>query len=144
VKLPYGDFVIEDVRDVVLLAGGTGITAFMAFLEEVTPEFQHDIYLGYGARNRSLLLYKDVIEERARVLPRFHASYFVEHPTESPIDAAGEVAGRLSAESVWKNVGNQAAALWYISGPPVMLKSISQNLRALGVAPDSIRIDAWE
>lgn len=30
VKLPYGDFVIRDNGDVVLLAGGTGITAFIS------------------------------------------------------------------------------------------------------------------
>ena len=33
VKLPYGDFVILDANNVALLAGGTGITAFIAFID---------------------------------------------------------------------------------------------------------------
>ncbi len=33
VKLPYGEFVIDDARDAVLIAGGTGISAFTAFIE---------------------------------------------------------------------------------------------------------------
>ena len=144
VKLPFGDFVIDQTRDVVLLGGGTGITAFMAFLEDVTPEFQHDISLGYGARNRDLLLYRDVIEEKARVLPRFHRSYFVEKEAGASHDPAGEAMGRLSAEAVWKKVRNPGGALWYLSGPPVMLKALTRDLGTLGLATGLVRIDAWE
>src|ERR1035438_8343115 len=38
VKLPYGDFVIDGSNDAVLLAGGTGISAFTAFLQSLTPQ----------------------------------------------------------------------------------------------------------
>ena len=34
--MPYGDFVVDGRADVVLFAGGTGITAFTAFLEGLT------------------------------------------------------------------------------------------------------------
>ena len=39
VKLPYGEFVIPDADNVVLLAGGTGITAFIAFIDGLTDSF---------------------------------------------------------------------------------------------------------
>jgi ferredoxin-NADP reductase len=32
IKLPYGEFVVHDTRDVALFAGGTGVTAFTAFI----------------------------------------------------------------------------------------------------------------
>src|SRR6476469_4200804 len=38
VKMPYGHFIIEPRGEVVLLAGGTGITAFTAFLEQLGGE----------------------------------------------------------------------------------------------------------
>ena len=57
VKLPYGDFVIRDSSNVVLLAGGTGITAFTAFLGNLIPDHPNMVYLVYGARNRNLLIY---------------------------------------------------------------------------------------
>lgn len=37
VKLPYGDFVIDDSHSSVLIAGGTGISAFTAFIEALQP-----------------------------------------------------------------------------------------------------------
>ena len=55
VKLPYGDFVIRDANNVALLAGGTGITAFIAFIDGLTNEFHNNIFLAYGARKPEVL-----------------------------------------------------------------------------------------
>ena len=65
VKLPYGDFVIRDANDVALLAGGTGITAFIAFIDGLTNEFHNNIFLAYGARKPELLLYRESIDAKA-------------------------------------------------------------------------------
>src|ERR671913_2329368 len=61
IKMPYGDFVIGEGADVMLFAGGTGITAFTAFLEGLTVEGHHAVGLAYGARTTSLLLYRDLV-----------------------------------------------------------------------------------
>lgn len=149
VKLPYGEFVIDETRDVVLLAGGTGITAFTAFLEGLTLEFRHSVYLAYGARNKNLLIYRDRIAEQARAISQLHTLYFVERDTNEPAMSAGETIsgetiGRLSVAVIWNKISSSPNALYYISGSPLMLKAISQELRAGGVAADAIRIDAWE
>ena len=36
IKMPYGDFIIDGIGEVVLLAGGTGITAFTAFIRPMS------------------------------------------------------------------------------------------------------------
>ena len=48
IKLPYGDFMIGGRRDVAIFAGGTGITAFTAFLDDLTPAYRHGVTLFYG------------------------------------------------------------------------------------------------
>ena len=45
--------------DVVLFAGGTGITAFTAFLAGLTTDTDQSVTLAYGARTVSLLIYRD-------------------------------------------------------------------------------------
>ena len=77
VKLPYGDLVIRDENNVVLLAGGTGITALSAFIDGLTNEFHNNIFLAYGARKPELLLYRDLIDAKAGTNNGFHAFYFV-------------------------------------------------------------------
>jgi ferredoxin-NADP reductase len=141
VKLPYGDFVIDGTSSVALFAGGTGISAFMAFLEGLTPAFTHAVYLFYGARRAPLLLYRSFIEELAHALPQVRPCYFVEEPYDGAM-ALSE--GRLSVAAAWPKLPDPLSLSYYLSGPPAMLKAISQDLRQRQVPGASIHIDAWE
>ena len=141
-KLPYGDFVVEDTRDAVLFAGGTGITAFTAFLGGLTHEFQHAVYLAYGARGRGLLIYRDMLEQRTQMTTLLHILYFIE--SEAGELAPHEAVGRVSVDAMWPQIQNPSEATYYISGPPRMLKTITQDLLGQGIRADAIRIDAWE
>ena len=60
IKLPYGDFVINGTSDVVLIAGGTGISAFTAFLQSLTPQTVPRVTLIYGARIPALFLFQEI------------------------------------------------------------------------------------
>jgi ferredoxin-NADP reductase len=142
IKMPYGDFVIDSRADVVLFAGGTGITAFTAFLEGLTPDAHQSVTLAYGARTNSLLIYRDVVERCAQRLPSLDVSYFVEQ--DGANDPPALNSGRVSVEAVWPRVRRPFDTTYYISGPPPMLRTIGQDLRARNIAPEAIHIDAWE
>jgi ferredoxin-NADP reductase len=148
IKMPYGDFVVNGETDVALFAGGTGITAFSAFLESLTPVPRQSVTLAYGARTRSLLIYRDIVERCAQRLPALDVSYFVEHDGETSPPALGErvrsIAGRVSVETVWPRLGRPLDTTYYIAGPPPMLRTIDEDLRARHIASDAIHIDAWE
>jgi ferredoxin-NADP reductase len=141
IKMPYGDFVVDSCADVVLFAGGTGITAFTAFLEAVTPASHQSVTLAYGARTDRLLIYRDVVERCAARLPSLHVSYFVE---DGGGDPHALLPGRVSVAAVWPRLRRPFDSSYYISGPPSMLRSIRDDLRARDISPESIHIDAWE
>jgi len=148
IKLPYGEFVVDNTRDLVLFAGGTGITAFTAFLNGLMPGSRHAVYLAYGARTRSLLIYRDLVQERAETVPSLHVSYFVEQDTETRLamketDELYNI-GRLSVAAIWSKIQGLRGATYYISGPPAMLQVISQDLRDMGIDAEAIKIDAWK
>lgn len=142
IKMPYGDFVVDSLADVVLFAGGTGVTAFTAFLEDVTPSPNQSITLAYGARHSSLLIYRDIVERCAARLPSLDVSYFVEQ--DSGMDGAGFIPGRVSVAAVWPRVRRPFDTSYYISGPPPMLQGVGDDLRARNISPEAIHIDAWE
>jgi ferredoxin-NADP reductase len=142
IKMPYGDFVIDNRTDVALFAGGTGITAFTAFLDDLSPAGKQSVTLAYGARTGDLLIYRDVVEQCARRLPSLHVSYFVEHD-----DGRGRFpvsTGRVSVAAVWPRLHRPFDTAYYISGPPPMLRTIGDDLRASKISPGAIHIDAWE
>ena len=130
--------------------------AFTAFLEGLaarTPAEHQPVTLAYGARTNSLLIYRDVVEGCAERLPSLDVSYFVEHDVPAFfVDHDGPALegrvratpGRVSVEAVWPRLGRPFETSYYISGPPPMLRTIGQDLRAHNIAPEAIHIDAWE
>jgi ferredoxin-NADP reductase len=133
VKLPYGEFFIDPARDAVLFAGGTGVTAFTAFLGSLAPDHDRRVLLCYGARTADLFVYGDLARERAREVPML-TSRLVDEETE----------GRLSVERAWPDIAGLDDPLFYLSGPPAMLAALSVQLLARGVPPTEVRTDAWE
>jgi ferredoxin-NADP reductase len=55
-----------------------------------------------------------------------------------------EIAGCLSLEAIWSRLKNPQEATYYIAGPPAMIQVLTGNLLKKGVAPEMIKVDAWE
>jgi ferredoxin-NADP reductase len=142
IKMPYGDFIVDGGADVALLAGGTGITAFTAFLEGLTSGGSQSVTLAYGARTGPLLIYRDIVERCAGRLPSLDVLYFVEQNGDG--DPPAVQSGRVSVDAVWARLRRPLETSYYISGPPPMLRSIGADLRARDIPPQAIHIDAWE
>jgi ferredoxin-NADP reductase len=139
VKLPYGEFTINPERDVCLLAGGTGVTAFTAFLAGLQEDYPHDVHLFYGVRRPDLLIYRSLVESAAAKCPRLHL-YFLSEEGEPQ----GFLPGRISVDRIWQNVPDPQKMVYYLSGPPIMLKTLSAALTERCIPSPQILTDAWE
>ena len=147
IKMPYGDFVVSAGTDVVLFAGGSGISAFSAFLDNLDPHSGHSVALAYGARSSSLLIYRDLVESCVARISSLSVRYFVEDlsPAETAhAPRANFFPGRVSVEAMWPTMRSMTNPQCYISGPPAMLKKVGDDLRQEGVPAAAIHIDAWE
>ena len=133
VKLPYGEFIVEPDRDAVLFAGGTGITAFTAFIGSLAPDHRANVLLFYGARNPRLFVYGPLVEARAREVESLCCSLVSE-----------ESQGRLRVDAVWPAISALRDPAIYLSGPPPMLAALTSQLHGHGVAVNNVRVDAWE
>jgi ferredoxin-NADP reductase len=144
VKLPYGEFTVKGEGNVGLFAGGTGITAFTAFISTLPPEYPQKVVLFYGARQEELLLYRDLIDECAQRVPHFNVYYFVEKPPEvlSQWKFKMEL-GCLSVSAVWSLLPKPEETDYYLSGPPKMIETITTDLMKRSVPVSAIKFDAW-
>jgi len=143
-KMPYGDFVIQSTADVVLLAGGTGITAFTAFLSGLSAKSAHKVYLAYGTRTADLLIYRNLIDQCAKKARHLRPWYFVEEGHFDPSLTGPTILGKLSVKEIWGQIDGPFASTFYLSGPPDMIKTLSYDLKDRDVDKDAIRVDAWE
>ena len=151
IKLPYGDFIVDDGHDAVLLAGGTGISAFMAFLQRLQPGYPRQVLVAYGARNPDLLLFRAAVLDVMARVPAVSAIFFAESaPADFPPADLPEAArirhrvGRIAIGDIWASLPEPLRRTWYLSGPPQMSAALSAELLARGLPPASIRTDAWE
>ena len=151
IKLPYGDFVIGDTRDAVLVAGGTGISAFTAFLEALTPQYPQSVTLVYGARTPELWLFHDLILSQLARVSRFEVVFFSEGGNAGGAGPMGGlpqspryIHGSIALDTIWPRLSNPVGQVFYLSGPPSMLKALGADLRARGVQAHNVRTDAWE
>ncbi len=141
IKMPYGEFTVSRDRDVCLLAGGTGITAFTAFLSDLPADHPHEVHVFYGARTPRLLIYRQVTEELTRRCANAHVHLFSEQ-----LDGAddGLLRGRLDIENLSAHLHCPSALTYYVAGPPAMIQSLAQALPSLGAEPSQLVVDAWE
>jgi NAD(P)H-flavin reductase len=144
VKLPYGEFHIdaECGRDVVLIAGGTGVSPFIPLIRELSGRGDMDsrIMLFYGVRKKGQLLFMDAISECSAKRPGFGCEIFAEEDAGDPAIRIGTLdIDRIRAETT-----GLANPLYYLSGPPAMIKKFMARLIELGVGRDDVKIDEWE
>ncbi len=143
VKLPFGDFVIGGRRDVVLFAGGTGITAFTGFFESLVSAGDQVVTLFYGARNVELLIYRQLTEQVKQKSSFFHVFYFCEEPARMVAPVKINSVGSLSLSAAWPLIPDPFKSDYFLSGPPAMLKAITGELLDRNLPPEAIHIDAW-
>ncbi len=132
-KLPYGEFMVDPARDAVLFAGGTGITAFTAFLGSLEAGHARRVLLFYGARTPDLFVYGPLVQARAREVPAL-TCHLVCEATQ----------GRLGVDTAWPEIAALDDPVFYLSGPPPMLSALTAQLPGRGVLSEDIRTDAWE
>lgn len=151
-KLPYGDFIIEShnvaERDIVLIAGGTGISPFIPYIKNKVEKVisgERLTRLYYGARLKRQLLWIDLLS-KANALGDFEAKLFLESekPNSDFVEGVRLFCGRLDIEKIHEETSSLKNPAFFISGPPAMIATFTEKLKVCGVGSESIFSDKWE
>jgi ferredoxin-NADP reductase len=140
IKLPFGEFTIQTERDACLLAGGTGMTAFTAFIDSLPEQYAHHVYLFYGARRPDLLIYRPLVETALERCSKLETVFSAEQSN----NGADCLPGRIDLDIVWNRIPDPLAVTYYLAGPPEMIHILASGLSQRGVASGQIITDAWE
>ena len=140
-KLPYGEFNISPSDDeIILIAGGTGITPFISYLEfAIDNKIKSNITLHYAVRNLNYLIFNSLIEDCKDSLDNFNLNIYINRQSIKQGNKK-----LFTVETILSLIKNKNNSSFYISGPIKMIKEFSEQLIMNDVAESKIKIDAWE
>jgi ferredoxin-NADP reductase len=145
IKLPYGSFTFsEDDRGLVLVAGGTGITPFLSYLEyAIDREVKRDIVLYHGIRDPEHLVCGPLLSQCQKMLSNFRCYCYLENGADlASIAVAGK--GLIPLEEILSQRERMPDALYYLAGPLDMVTSFKGAMVSGGVSQNHVLVDEWE
>lgn len=144
---PFGGFVIEPEYDnqLVLLAGGIGITPFMSMLRHAAlTQSPLKITLLFSSQDQNDAPFADELMELEAKNPNFRVLYTI---SSGPLDRFPDrkaVPGRISPELLDRASGSSYSDnTYFVCGPPGFMKGMSATLRNKGVAKHKIITEAF-
>ena len=133
IKMPYGELfsTLSPKTHCVFIAGGTGVTPYLSlFSSEQFRSFESPV-LYFGAHSEQYNIYKKEFEQACRFNPSFKI-----------ISKYEDIAGLLNIDHILQQ--NSLQSVYYLSGPPKMIKSFKIFLASKNVPRSNIKTDEWE
>ncbi len=131
---PAGFFVLDDSdADVVLFAGGSGITPCISILKTALATGGRRLKLVYANRDERSIIFRDELERLAAA-----------HPERLQVlHSLDDRDGLLDEARVKQLVGSDLGASFYLCGPGPFMATVEAALLDLGLHKDQIRIEIF-
>jgi predicted ferric reductase len=132
-KLPYGDLFSQDHVKIntVFISGGTGITPFLSLFTSANFSNYEKPVLYAGFRNEAMNLYTAHLKT-ANIINNSLEVHYIYQDRD----------GILDIEKIF-NTSDRGTS-FFISGPPVMIRTFKDFLIKQGMKTDQIKTDDWE
>ncbi|MDQ1343182.1 MAG: Ferredoxin--NADP reductase [Pseudomonadota bacterium] len=142
---PIGNFTVEtdpsSAREIVLVAGGVGITPLISMAETVLrAEPGSRVVLLCGNRSEDEIIFAQRI---ARLAADFAPRLMVRHALDAAPEGWAGLRGALDGALVLRALEGRAADAYYVCGPEPMMRSVCEALTASGVSSDRIHTERF-
>ncbi len=129
-------------KEIVFLGGGIGITPFRSMAKYATDSnSEHKITLLYSSKSSQEIIYHNLWEELEKTNDNLSVVHTISRPEES-IGWTGKT-GRIDAGLIRENVKDMNNTIFYICGPPSLVKALSEMLRMIRIDVHNIRVESF-
>jgi ferredoxin-NADP reductase len=142
---PFGDLTLHNkaARTAVFLAGGIGITPFRSILFRAAIEkLPHRIFLFFSNRRPEDAPFLEELQALEKENPHYKFIPTMTEMAKSHRPWNGET-DQINKGMLSKYLNNAASPIYYIAGPPPMVKGLHEMLNKAGVDDDDIRTEEF-
>ncbi len=134
---------VDAARPAAFLAGGIGITPFRSMVLAATKQnLAHRLFLLYSNRRPEDAAFLDELEALGKQNPRYTLVATMTEMAKSARFWQGST-GYITREMLEKSVGQLTAPVYYIAGPPGLVKGMQKMLSEARVDRASIRAEEF-
>ena len=147
---PYGDFHpnFTSGKEMIWIGGGAGMAPLRAQIMHMTKTLHttdREMHFFYGARALVEAFFLEDFWELEKAFPNFHFHLSLDQP-DPKADAAGVkyyagFAVNCIRDTYLKNHEAPEDCEYYLCGPPMLIKTVTDYLDSLGVEQDAIMYD---
>ena len=142
---PSGDLTLHNnvTRAAVFLAGGIGITPFRSIVHwAVREKLPHRVFLFYSNRRPEDAPFRAELQslEKDNLKYKLIASMTEMKKSRRPWN--GET-GFINQEMLGRYLKDAVSPIYYIAGPPAMVKGLHEMLNKVGTDDDDVRIEEF-
>lgn len=143
---PSGDLMLhaDPKRPAVFLAGGIGITPFLAIIRHAThAKLPHRITLFYSNRQPEEAAFLGELQQLGKTNPNFRLVATMTELNQSTRQRWSGETGYISHEMLRRYLPDVLAPIYYFAGPPVMTAAMHETLKNMGVAERDVRFEEF-
>jgi ferredoxin-NADP reductase len=142
---PFGDLTLHKnaARPAVLLTGGIGVTTFRSIAFQAAHlKLPHRIVLFYSNRRPEDAAFLTELQALQQINPNYTLIPTMTDMKDSKQSWSGETR-QIDAELLAKYAEATKNAIYYITGPPGMVKGLQTMLVGTGVSSDDVRVEEY-
>ncbi|MDG6223611.1 MAG: xylene monooxygenase [Candidatus Bathyarchaeota archaeon] len=138
---PYGQFVLDEKQNkIAMLSGGIGITPFRSICRYATDlKLKTDIFLFYGNKTSKDIVFKQEFDQMKDENQQFKIVYTL---TRQDPNWTGQT-GHIDANLIKNELPDYSQRMFYLCGPPGMMKAMQDFLQELGVTKQKISVEKF-
>ena len=153
---PDGSFCLrkDASKPAVFLIGGIGITPVFSILKNAAYEkLPHQLFLFYSNKRPEDAAFLKELQILEKENKNFKLVATMTAPTESrsPDQSVGKKSkqawlgetGFINKEMIQKYIGNLNSPIYYMSGPPMMVKAMIELAGKIGISNDNIKFEEF-
>lgn len=142
---PWGDFVLhkDNSLPAVFLIGGIGITPARSIVaDSIKRETDHELYLFYSNRRPEDTAFQSDLKKYEKLTDNFQLIETMTQMKESDAEWNGEES-YIDKDLIEKHLDDVSEAVYYIAGPPKMVKAMKKTAEGLGADDLHIKIEEF-